>query len=85
MLICTPATHLRDALYGKRDGVSILLTSLVTSSLPSYRLQVTPRYFITVAPPFMMLACRHGTGHGIGHFLNVHEGKMCSLSETVGC
>ncbi|KAG1741526.1 peptidase M24, structural domain-containing protein [Suillus paluster] len=22
----------------------------------------------------MMLDCRHGTGHGVGHFLNVHEG-----------
>ena len=21
---------------------------------------------------------RHGTGHGVGHFLNVHEGTSCS-------
>lgn len=22
---------------------------------------------------------RHGTGHGIGHFLNIHEGTVCYL------
>jgi hypothetical protein len=26
---------------------------------------------------------RHGTGHGVGHFLNVHEG-MCAMIDVKG-
>lgn len=26
---------------------------------------------------------RHGTGHGIGHFLNVHEGKLFSYTVCI--
>jgi len=31
---------------------------------------------------FTMLIYRHGTGHGVGHFLNVHEGKMLLFLRT---
>jgi len=76
MLICIPVTHLRDELYGKRVGVSISFTTFVTIPYQIYRLQVAPRRFIIAVPLFVMSACRHGTGHGVGHFLNVHEGKI---------
>lgn len=63
---------LLGGLYGRMDLVRKLSLRAQTTSYVFARLPVSSPP--SVGLQVLMIRHSHGTGHGVGHYLNVHEG-----------
>ena len=72
---CGLATRGRGGTCGKMDSVRSFSKLVCLMLTTPFRLPVS--IFLASLAPNSVLTVdlgRHGTGHGVGHFLNVHEG-----------
>jgi Xaa-Pro aminopeptidase len=68
----TPTAEQKDRFTRVLKGHIVIATAVFPNKLPGHRLDSFARKALWDAK----LDYKHGTGHGIGHYLNVHEGPQ---------
>lgn len=83
----TRTTHFGEPTVGQQKDYTLVLKGHLAVSMTPFPKGTTGHQIDTLARQFLwgeMENYGHGTGHGVGHFLNVHEGPQRLSQKALG-